>query len=176
MPAYNLAVNLGSGQRRFDTAEGWVNADCVSRPPDQVPDVIMNALDLWPWNDGEVDMVAMVHTWEHYHLTEGEKVMAEAYRVLRPGGSVVVIVPDLRALAQRWLTRQISDYIFMVNCYGAWQSEPGDDHHWGHSQESLLRRLKEACPWKEVKPFDYRDIPGSSFPRDWWMATAEAIK
>ena len=33
-----MKLNIGSGQRRF--GDGWVNLDVVSRPPDQVPDVL----------------------------------------------------------------------------------------------------------------------------------------
>jgi predicted SAM-dependent methyltransferase len=167
-------LNIGSGQRRF--APPWINADCVSRPPDQVPDVIMNALERWPWEDGSVDMVCFSQVYEHFHLTEGRVALTEAHRVLRPGGRVILTVPDIRALAQRWLTRQINDYIFGVNVYGAWQGLDGDDHHWMWTFESLSKELMDAAPWSSVGRFGWDDVPGASIAKDWWILGVQAIK
>jgi len=175
-----MKVNCGSGQRRFDNAHGWINADCVSRPPDQVPDVLMNALEPWPWDDGSAEMVVMHHVLEHFGCGESTPAIQEAWRVLQPGGSLLVFVPDMRALAQRWLTRQLSDQVYLTSVYGAYQGEEGDRHKWGFTRESLwgyaTAAIEPRHSWDRVKPFDWREIPGADIARDFWILGMEAVK
>lgn len=175
-PPAATKLNIGSGQRRFDTAEGWCNIDCVSRPPDQVPDLVCDVgREPLPYDDDSMDYCVAYHNLEHYHWgPEMDRVVAEMYRVLRPSGSAIIVVPDVRALAQRWLLGQIDDYILMANVYGAWQGQPGDDHHWGFSPDSLRRYLSQ-WGWR-VQPFDHRPIAGMNAPHDWWMISMECAK
>lgn len=174
-----MNVNLGSGQRRF-TSIGeteWINIDSVSRPPDQVPDILCDpSKEPLPFKDGELDMVAFVHCLEHFGCGEAMGVIQECHRVLRPAGSLVVIVPDMKALAERWIAGGIDDFIFFVNCYGAYQGEEGDRHRWGYTYRSLVNFMYQCCQWDRTKMFDYRAIPGSDYPRDWWMLALECIK
>ncbi len=176
-----LWLNVGSGQRRFGPP--WVNVDCVSREG-QVPDVVADAADL-PYPDSVVDIVALHHVLEHFHKGhEVDSVMHEAYRVLRPGGSLLVFTPDIRTLAVRWLTGQLDDFSYTVQLYGAWQGQPGDDHHWNWSQAGLLAYVRDESlkdydgspRWADVRPFDWRIIPGTDFAKDWYIATCEATK
>ena len=172
-----LRLNIGSGQRRFEE-HGWINADCVSRPPDQTPDVVMNALEPWPWESESAELVVFHHVLEHFGCGEATPAIREAWRVLNPGGSMLVFVPDMRALAQRWLVRQLSDQIYFTNVYGAYQGEEGDRHAWGFTSESLLDLLVEStgCGSQAVGRFDWRPIPGADIARDWWILGMEAVK
>jgi len=173
-----LAANIGSGQRRFESIPGvieWKNLDCVSRPG-QVPDIVCDVLkEPLPFKDGSVDLVALVHTLEHWELSSQDHALGEIHRVLKPGGSVIIIIPDIRALAQRWLARQISDYIYSVNLCGAYQGEEGDFHRWHHTQASLEEKMMR-WPWKTIKRFDWRKIPGFDCQPDWWYWGLEAVK
>ena len=173
-----IRLNVGSGQRRFDPEYGWVNIDKISRP-DQVPDIICDVgVERLPFDDGTIDMVVLHHVLEHFHLgPEVDAVLLECHRVLEDHGSLLVFVPDMRALAQAWMTRQISDYIYMVNVYGAWQGENGDDHHWGWSGESLVKQLRSMpVQWYDVHSFTWRHIPGADIARDFWICGMEAVK
>jgi len=170
-----IRLNCGSGQRRFE-GHGWVNIDCVSRPG-QVPDVLCDiARGRWPYEDGTVDLVVLHHVYEHLHLNEGDDVLRESQRVLRRGGSLIITVPDVRELAKAWLQGKIDDYIFMVNIYGAWQGEPGDSHAWGWYGKTLAEHLMNTCAWSAVKSFDWREIPGASIAKDWYILGVEAIR
>lgn len=168
-------LNIGSGQRRFDNDYGWVNIDCVSRPPDQVPDVVCDASRL-PYDDNTVDTVVWHHVIEHFGCGEADGIIKEAYRVLKPYGHMLIFVPNLRQLAHKWLNHEISDYIFMVNVYGAYQGEEGDRHKWGYSQEGLLKYLIELLPMAYVFPYNGREVKGADIAQDWWIAGAELIK
>jgi SAM-dependent methyltransferase len=55
-------------------------------------DVATGDLDRWPWPDGTFDAVSLWHVLEH--LAEPERALDEARRGLRPGGVLLVGVPN----------------------------------------------------------------------------------
>lgn len=169
-------LNIGSGQRRFDNAHGWINVDVVSRP-EQIPDLVCDVgRDPLPYPDGSMDLAVLHQVYEHFGCGEGHALLREIHRTLKPGGSLIITVPDMRALAERWLTREIDDYIYMVNVYGAYQGEPGDRHKWGYTRFSLTKDLADSGHWAQIRPFDWRVIPGADIARDWWILGMEVIK
>ncbi|MFZ4125969.1 MAG: class I SAM-dependent methyltransferase, partial [Rickettsiales bacterium] len=58
---------------------------------------LMNEQNL-PLRDNSVNRVVMLHMLEHSN--EPEKLLAECYRMLVPGGRIVIIVPNRRGLWQ----------------------------------------------------------------------------
>lgn len=49
-----------------------------------------------PFADESVDAVYASHVWEHLHWDVAEAATRECFRILRPGGRIRLIVPDLR--------------------------------------------------------------------------------
>lgn len=181
---YNVVrLNLGSGQRRFGDSDpsgkryGWINVDCVSRPPDQVPDIICDAgKEPLPFDSEAVDMICLHHVLEHFGCGEGDAMLRECHRVLKPGGSLIICVPNMLALARRWLDGGISDFIFMVNCYGAYQGFEGDRHRWGFTDKTLCEAVASAATWSKIVEYNWRPISGADIARDWWVLAIEAVK
>jgi predicted SAM-dependent methyltransferase len=164
-----LLLNCGSGQRPF--AKPFINIDAQER---WNPDLVADCSAL-PYADGSCDMIILHHILEHFGCGEGQGLLKEAHRLLRPGGSLLTFVPDLRALAQRWLLGQIDTQVYMTNLYGAFMGDDHDRHRWGYDLVSLRREL-EVCPWAEVKPFDWRRIPGADIAKSWWILGMECVK
>jgi predicted SAM-dependent methyltransferase len=90
-----LKLNLGSGYRPL---ESFVNIDLVGAPVD----LAWNILDGIPFADGTVDAVLSEHVLEHVTLPQGQRVLQEAFRVLRPGGILRVAVPDAGLLLRSY--------------------------------------------------------------------------
>lgn len=83
-----LRVNLGCGPL---PAAGWLNVDAVSRSADLIQD-LGRPLDL---PDACAEMVFSEHVLEHLDFPdEARMFLGEAFRILRPGGHLRVIVPD----------------------------------------------------------------------------------
>lgn len=65
--------------------------------------VIHNLLNPFPWQTDSVDIVYSSHALEHFTREEGYRFLRECHRVLRPGGIIRIVVPDLKI--------QIADYM-----------------------------------------------------------------
>lgn len=166
-----LRLNLGSGQRPFQ--KPWVNVDAQAR---WNPDLCIDLKQRWPWEDNSAELVVFHHCWEHENCGEAMHFQRESYRVLAPGGSLLVFVPDMRALAQRWLMGQLDTQIYMTNIYGAYMGDEHDIHRWGFTKTTLELDL-HRCIWAEVKPFDWRKLEGADIAGpDWWILAMEAIR
>lgn len=170
-------LNCGSGQRRFTSNEEveWVNVDVVSRPPDQVPDVVCDANEIASvFGRESFDLVVLHQVAEHFGC--GEAPFKACWDVLKPDGSLFVFVPDIRALAERWLAGGISDFIYIVNLMGAFQGLESDRHRWHYTFTSLCEALRHDGEWSRIRPFDWRGVPGMDAARDWWVLAVEAVK
>jgi predicted SAM-dependent methyltransferase len=68
-----------------------------------------------PFDDGSVDFVYSSHFLEHLTKADGDRLLAESYRVLRPGGTVRVAVPDLEIAVSMYgdgTTEEMLDHFF----------------------------------------------------------------
>ncbi len=81
--------NLGSGKQRYKNVIG---VDLLDTPGAD----IQHNLDKFPWpiESNSTDVILLFHTFEH--LDNLPKVMEEMYRILKPGGKVVIEVPYFR--------------------------------------------------------------------------------
>jgi len=178
-----IGLNLGSGQCRFESVTtgpepvSWTNLDIVSREG-QVPDVVADGTNL-PFKDNTFDFVVLQHTLEHYNSGKGNFLIEGSHRVLKPEGSLIVTVPDLWKLADRWVNGgdpPLTDFLFLVNIYGAYQGREGDLHRWGFTQERLEAYINSVCDWDYVTLWNGAAPVGSKIARDWWICEVEGIK
>lgn len=90
-------LNVGCG-RHFHQA--WRNIDVVSCDP------MVEAHDLrmgLPAQTNQYDMVYHSHVLEHLTPADGQRLIEECYRVLKPGGVLRIVVPDLEQIARAYL-------------------------------------------------------------------------
>jgi len=92
-------LNVGCG-RRFHA--DWVNLDLV--PSDESVQSCDISKGL-PFDDRLFDAVYHSHVLEHLTPGAGRALLAECWRVLRPGGVVRVVVPDLEQIASLYLQK-----------------------------------------------------------------------
>ena len=115
----NQKLNLGCGPQVVD---GWVNVDYalgakLAKLPVVGPlsrsvglfnvkwDPRIYLHDLtkpFPWGAGSVDACYSSHTVEHLSRDHGARFIAEAFRVLKSGGVLRIVVPDLAPLVTRY--------------------------------------------------------------------------
>lgn len=171
-----IALNIGSGQRPFTSTPDilWLNIDSTERNGQRV-DIVCDGAKL-PNEDASVDYVVLHHVLEHFGCNEGIGLIQEAHRVLKPGGSLLVFVPNMRALAVEWLNGKLDTQLYMTNVYGAYMGDEADRHKWGFDPYELSEFLWNSACWDGLGPFDYREIAGASLCRDWWIIACELVK
>jgi predicted SAM-dependent methyltransferase len=109
-------LNVGCGDCRHPA---WINLDLVQAGPDVLKHDIREKL---PFPESSFDAVYHSHVLEHLDPEEGEDLIRECHRVLRPGGVLRVVVPDLEAIARH--------YLDAVDRLRAGQSAAAADHRW----------------------------------------------
>lgn len=97
-----ILVNLGCGRTRH--AE-WINLDVDPQGSDVRR---WDARKPLPFTDGSVDMVYHSHLLEHLSADEGRRLIQDCFRVLKAGGILRVVVPDLAGIAEAYLAARAS--------------------------------------------------------------------
>lgn len=166
-----LFLNLGSGQRRFQ--KPFLNVD-VQSEPGREPDLQCDISSL-PFDDGSAEMIVLHQVIEHFGCGEADGVIAECFRLLAPGGRLILTVPNMRTAAQRWLMGNMETQLYLTLCYGAFMGDDADRHKWGFDEQHLRQNL-ERFGWSQVQPFNWREIEGAHIAKDWWILGMECIK
>jgi len=135
---------------------GWLNADFL---PSSSSVMHLDATQPFPFADDQFAFAFSEHMIEHVDFRDGQRMLAEVYRVLRPGGVVRIATPDLAFLVElgdphcssshrryvEWATKTLlpaapfADASFVVNHFM---------RSWGHrfiySDRTLRHALAEA--------------------------------
>lgn len=91
-------LNLGCGSVYFPE---WNNSDLLPGRNVYAHD-LSNPL---PWPEDTFDAVYSSHILEHLTPEAGQNLIAEKYRVLKPGGTCRVVVPDLEGICRQYLSK-----------------------------------------------------------------------
>jgi predicted SAM-dependent methyltransferase len=92
-------LNLGCGSN-YILDNSWTNIDFYG---DGIKVVSHNLLNGIPENDNSFDLVYHSHVLEHFSKDDGVKFLRDCYRVLKPGGVLRVVVPDLERIVKAYL-------------------------------------------------------------------------
>jgi len=99
----------------------------------------MNAARPFPYPTGTFDNVFTCHMLEHLYRSQAERCLQEIFRVLKPGGLLRVVVPDLDMLVRAYDQRDPSPLLEAI--YVSYQPRDKNRHHWMYTAESLSALL-----------------------------------
>lgn len=113
-PVRKLQIGCG-----HNPLAGWLNTDFTPRSAGVV---YLDATRPFPFSDATFDFVFSEHVIEHLTYQNGQLLLREAWRVLKPGGSIRVATPNLLNLAtlldeplddrrRRYLRRAVERYL-----------------------------------------------------------------
>jgi Methyltransferase domain len=154
LPARGLSIHVGSGSARLD---GWVNLDVW---PAELSLDLRRGL---PFADGSADRVYLSHVLEHLvYPQEATQLLREIHRVLAPGGTVRIIVPDIgacidgyvnddrrffegrRAVWPDWdIQTRLESFLGFAGV-GPYPGFFGLSHKWGYDFETLAHVLERS--------------------------------
>ena len=76
--------------------EGWLNVDIYTGASNQV--AYMDATKKFPFQNNSFDYIFSEHMIEHIDHTQGNFMLSECFRVLKPGGKIRIATPDIDKL------------------------------------------------------------------------------
>jgi len=143
-----VKINLFSGRHVLD---GWVNVDVVpSAKASRAPDILSDVLSV-PLPDGCADEIMAIHGFEHLYLWQTGPALAEWHRLLKPGGLLVLEMPDIVKCAKNLIKlidrgdAKALTSLAMHGIYGdAGMQDPFMIHRWGWTPKTLIPVLQAA--------------------------------
>ncbi|ASJ20182.1 class I SAM-dependent methyltransferase [Brachyspira hampsonii] len=112
---YYYKLNFGPGPNFIKPDPSWINIDMDNN----IGDVVMNFNEIQelPFEDGSVECIYASHVFEHMSIYAAPKVFKECYRVLKDGGVLRIIIPDIKKAIKKYLENDYSHEAFIDNKY-----------------------------------------------------------
>jgi predicted SAM-dependent methyltransferase len=149
-----MKINFACGKQTWD---GWYCIDAAQHPKATREvdllhafrfdgETLANKLHI---DDGVASEVHSYHFIEHVYQWEAPAVINEFKRLLRPGGRLVLELPNIE-LACKHLLKGSTDQYSMWPLYG----DPGTRdvymcHRWGYTRDTISKLLK-FCGMREI--------------------------
>lgn len=109
-----MKIHLGCGKKLLP---GYVNCDVA--PFGAKPDIQFDLLDQrWPFDDECADEILAVHVWEHFYECDHPHLASECRRVLKPGGLLVLEMPNLQLAARNFVNDPENEQYGYWGIYG----------------------------------------------------------
>jgi len=132
-------LNLGSGNKRY---KDYTSCDLF--PGKEVDEVF--PLQKIPYPDNSIDCLHSEHALEHLGYMEARQALKEWARVLKPGGTLHLMIPDLEVCCRRFVeskTKQSREW-WRKTIYGAQKSQADEpDEAQRHLTGFTMDEIKE---------------------------------
>ena len=133
-------LNLGCG---IQIVTGWVNVDySLGARLRKTPllgtftnnffrhkwskDIFLHNLNKkFPWRNDSIDIIYTSHTLEHFSKKQGVNILQECHRVLKKGGILRVVVPDLTHNINQYIQGNVSGDDFCDNIMVTYETPKG---------------------------------------------------
>jgi len=110
-----------------------------------VVDEYWNLLEIpYPYDDDSIEEILIVGAFEHFSKEEGEELLREWYRILKPQGRLYIDIPDLYGTFKMFFdadTLEEMDWAVRL-VYGS-QKNKYSFHKWGYNFYTLSDICKE---------------------------------
>ena len=167
-----MKLNIGGQQTITRFPRGWTCVDLLAGA-DVQQDISTTPL---PWDENTVDAVYCSHVLEHIWPWNHSFVVSEMYRVMKPGASIRIVVPDMDIAVNEYIrVRHQGNPKSVSACFGWWFDPSLDKNgvmclnhvhgfNW-YSMQDLLKRagfqyISKHSYGRNYHVFDGCDNPG----------------
>lgn len=182
-------IQIGGGKH---TLEGYLNIDIV--PP---ADLVCDLREGIPLDNECSEFIFTEHFFEHVDYPKSsKKIISEFFRILKPGGQIVLGVPDTELVAKNYVSKNmeyydlalstwyknrdcLNDFNTYVDLLNYHMRDQDDDekynpHYWGYDFEKLESLFKNAG-FSDIKKWDF-DPTIANPKREWGSIYVIATK
>jgi predicted SAM-dependent methyltransferase len=152
-------LHIGCGDNELP---GWLNTELCPRRSQ----VYLDATRPFPLPDNCIDVIYSEHMIEHVPWSGGREMLRECFRVMKPGGLLRVVTPDLAFLVrllqdpdaplhQGYTEYSLSQYRITAPAGGAAHVVNHFVKAWGHQfiyDERTLRQLIQGAGFVDISP------------------------
>ena len=153
-----MRVELASGERPHN---GYLHCDMRLL---ESTDLVCR-VEVLPFADNSVESLLASHIIEHFSYWEIDRVLEEWYRVVRPGGNILIITPKFAYIAHGYVEGWM-DYTESRSRMFGGQDYPGNFHSTMFDSPSMGKTLEKAG-FKSVQDvtssYENRKVPMSIY-------------
>ena len=123
-----LGAGYGEFSRSINAAGKWAldqNPKLIEHWGDGITPLIQSAMDPLPLAPATAGTVFASNFFEHFTQDEARQILKEAWRVLRPGGRLIVVQPNFRLEPRRYFDDFTHKTIYTDNGFGDFLKEQG---------------------------------------------------
>ena len=142
-----MRLHLGCAKRY---TPGYINIDGAAIPGQKPPDIIRDLTKPLPFFGSESDEILAIHIFEHFYRGDVPGILSDWFRVLKPGGRLILEMPDIYKSAKNLIAeidagKEPSNKWAMWPLYGDNPNKTEYDcHKWGWTFKTLSPLLAEA--------------------------------
>lgn len=158
-----LIIGGGKGDEVPGDAYDYIFLDIN---PDRKPDIVADACKI-PLEDKSVDAIYASHVLEHINPRRNGNIIEAWYRLIKPGGEMLLKVPNLTIVAEQILEGKVEHTIYLspagpitpldmlVGLDGP-SIGIGMVHRWGFTRDTLAARAQRV-KWKTGLVWEHRE-------------------
>lgn len=136
-------IEIGGGTL-FDRTEGIpvYHPNIDAQEGDRIDIVCDLEVNDIPLHDGHAERIKAMHFLQHLPFRRGRHFLKDCFRVLKPGGSLFLMVGDMEWVFQQVLKKGLDHGL--AECIWGEQEHKYDFHKWGFTFDSLKKELEAA--------------------------------
>ena len=149
-----MKINMGCGWRNFGS--DWIHIDAGA-----YDHLDHNSIVDLPYENNTVDLIYASHVLEYFDRLEVNKVLSEWHRVLKPGSTLRLAVPNFHVMADLYLNKSVDLERFLGPMYGKMDMSSETIYHKTVYNFKSLKTVLEKNSFKDIKEYDWRNTDHS---------------
>ncbi len=137
-------LNLGCGNEKL---YNFINIDCRKECN---PDLVCDIKDL-PYESDSIDGIYALDVLEHISRSLVFKTLESWYKILKKGSFLILRLPNIKRISEKYLSKIIDGYEFNRLIYGGQEENDFANFHKSGFDKKILNKLLKKIGFKKLK-------------------------